>query len=338
MSGYEDEQGYANYGYDDGEPDYADAYQAAVAQPRRNSPGWSRRRCSAQQQQINQLSGFAHVAGAKAERDLQRQDLEVAQRARDLAAKNVGPWFDEHQEQIGDYLSRRPGLLQDQNMGDAEAAANDLITAAHAYRLEHRAGPTAGPRCSSPAGDRRDQRHAPNQQMVSPRLGLPRIVNADDRRRTEVECANPQRRLTTNQPQRRRRRRPADRRDQPDPPLELDEPRPMTHDAGTAGTEPEPSSPNPEAGSVQEWGRQLQHREGPSGTPTERPEPATRPHCKGQTKAGQPCQSTVVGSDGFCVGHSEERRDTLKEEGRRGGKTSGERRWCQRWGSLRPSV
>ena len=48
-----------------------------------------------------------------------------------------------------------------------------------------------------------------------------------------------------------------------------------------------------------------------------------KPTCKGTTKAGNPCRSTVVGEDGYCLVHSPSRAFDPVETGRQGGKKSG---------------
>jgi hypothetical protein len=46
-----------------------------------------------------------------------------------------------------------------------------------------------------------------------------------------------------------------------------------------------------------------------------------KPHCKGTTKAGKPCQSTVLVDDNHCLVHSSRRFDPV-EAGRKGGQKS----------------
>ena len=48
--------------------------------------------------------------------------------------------------------------------------------------------------------------------------------------------------------------------------------------------------------------------------------------CVGTTKAGEPCRSRIVGSDGFCWYHSPTRPIDIVEQGRRGGLASGVKR------------
>jgi hypothetical protein len=52
-------------------------------------------------------------------------------------------------------------------------------------------------------------------------------------------------------------------------------------------------------------------------------EPARRSICKGQTKAGNACRSTLVGPDGYCTVHSPSKAFDPIETGRRGGRRSG---------------
>lgn len=42
--------------------------------------------------------------------------------------------------------------------------------------------------------------------------------------------------------------------------------------------------------------------------------------CKGTTRYGVPCQSKIVGDDGYCDSHSPERRHLMSRRGRMGGK------------------
>ena len=87
----------------------------------------------AQQQQINALGGLASVAATKAARDTQREDLEVAQRARDIAAERMPLVRPERRSnrdlpRAAARTAPRPEPAQRRNSG------TDLVTAAHAYR------------------------------------------------------------------------------------------------------------------------------------------------------------------------------------------------------------
>jgi len=41
--------------------------------------------------------------------------------------------------------------------------------------------------------------------------------------------------------------------------------------------------------------------------------------CKGTNEAGEPCESPVVGQDGFCPAHGPKGRERMSERGRKGG-------------------
>ena len=57
------------------------------------------------------------------------------------------------------------------------------------------------------------------------------------------------------------------------------------------------------------------HQADPAPTPE-------KPRCKGTTKGGQPCQSPLLGPDGYCVVHSPTRHFDPVEAGRKGGQRS----------------
>lgn len=48
-------------------------------------------------------------------------------------------------------------------------------------------------------------------------------------------------------------------------------------------------------------------------------------NCKGETDAGEPCESPFVGDDGYCPAHRPGGREKLREAGRKGGQAMAQR-------------
>ena len=224
-------------------------------------------------------------------------------------------------------------------MGDAEAAANDLITAAHAYRLELEQGQQQARDAAARREISRDQRHAPNQQMVSPRLGLPRIVNAGDNRNRKLSAqtlsgggSRPTNRDDGDDAgqQRSPRSTPASARAGR---TSADDPR--RGNRGNPNRNPVPLTRNP-----------VPSRNGSATTASRRPIGNPRPNARnprhGHTAKAKPKpdnhanQRSSAATDSASDTPKKGATPSKKKEDEAA--ASGERRWCQRWGSLHPSV